>query len=298
MLESARSLYSCPTFIATGVLQQENSCVWMRADGNWGSRDSSADFVGYDWNGFSLAIGGQRQVSDDWFVGGSLSYQTDRLDETGGLTRITSDGLMAALSAKYQAGRLSLMAATTLGYAWHGSRREIPVATATAKADWTMFSFGLHGRAAWRFGTDRVYLEPALELDLAWLDISDYSETGAGAFNLDVHDGSDWIVSATPGLRAGTRVDLSGGSMLDLYGGAGVEFIHSNDLWASARLSGAGAGVGSFSSSIDADGTAARLSAGVRLLSSERLELKLQYDGRLGARETLHGGQARLVYRF
>nr|WP_310522879.1 hypothetical protein [Polymorphobacter sp.] len=297
-IANARALYSCPTFADESTLIRENDCLWLRVEGSWATRDAGSDYAGYDWNSGSLGIGGQRQVADGWFVGGSFGYQTGKLTENGDLASISSDGVSAALSVKHQSGPLSLTVATGIGYAWFDSRRTIPVADLEARASANLFNWGLHGRAAWRFGSERVYLEPAVDFDLVYLDAGNYTETGAGTFNLEVSDGSNWVASITPGTRVGTRIQLGKGREFDLFAGAGVSFLSGNNLEATARFVGSAAVSGNFTTSFETDNTVARLTAGLRFLSGERFEARLQYDGRLSSRETWHGAQARLVLRF
>lgn len=296
-LAQARALYSCPSFSAGTTIISENSCAWFRVDGSWANRDAEQGYAGYAFDAVGLTIGGQKEFREGWFVGGSIGYQEGALREDGGLARIRSDGMVAALSLKHQAGPLALGFATSLGNAWMDSRRFIPVAGATARARFQLFTWGLHGRAAWRFGGPALYLEPELQLSATFIDGASYRETGAGDFTLDVNDASDWVFNILPGARVGTRIDLSEESRLDLFAIAGADIYRGNDLSADARFT-AATGTDRFRTLLDTDGTAARLSAGLRLERGPALELRLQYEGRLSERETWHSAQARLIKRF
>ncbi|WP_374388121.1 hypothetical protein, partial [Sandaracinobacter sp.] len=296
-LAQARALYSCPGFIAGSTLVTESSCAWFRIDGSWANRSAGEGFAGYGFDATSFTMGGQKEIRDGWFLVGSVSYQDGRLYEDGGLVRIRTDGVMAALSVKHQSGPLALGFSTSLGNAWMQSTRTIPVAGARARARFEVLTWGLHGRAAWRFGGPAVYLEPELQLAATFIDAGRYAEDGAPGFDLEVRDGSDWVFNIMPGARVGTRIDLSPGRSMDLFAGAGVDILRSNRLAADARFV-AATGSARFSTSLETDDTAARLSAGLRFDARQSLEVRLQYDGRLSSRETWHGAQARLTWRF
>ncbi len=295
-LAQARGLFSCPSF-DNGTILKETSCIWLRGEGNWANRTAENGYAGYRWNQGGLTMGGQQQVSDHWFVGGSIGYQDGRLNQRDGLVRITSEGVTAAVSAKYQDGPLALGVATGLGRSSQRSQRDILLAAATATARSSLFSWGVHGRAAWRFGGDHFYAEPELHVSATYLDAGHYRESGAGVFDLDVRDGSDWVFNIMPGAKVGTRIDFAKGRGLDLYVGGGVDFILGNSLRADARFV-AASGPDTFTTQLASDRTAARLTGGLRLIFGPKLELKLQYDGRLSARETWHGGQAKLIWKF
>ena len=295
----ARATYGCPTFGGDGTIRTEHGCVWLRAAGNWATRDRDAGFRGYDWSAGTIKLGGQREIGADLFLGGSVGYETGKLHDRLGLTRIESDAVLAAVSLTHQRGPWTLAAAADFGLGWFKSRRSIPLGIGgEARANSTAFNAGLHSRAAYRFAGQRMYLEPAVELDVNYLSLSGYRESGGTPFNLRVRSSHDWVFAATPGARVGTRADIGPGRQLDLHVGAGASFLHGNNFATSAAFTTVSAEAGAFQTRLDNDNVAARLTAGLQLVTVRGFDIQLQYEGRLSSRQTDHGGQAKLTYRF
>lgn len=53
-----------------------------------------------------------------------------------------------------------------------------------------------------------------------------------------------------------------------------------------------------FTTALDNPGTIGRVSAGVDVYTSDRVQLRLQYDGGFADDQTENGGQVRVSYRF
>jgi len=66
------------------------------------------------------------------------------------------------------------------------------------------------------------YLQPTIQFDARWLDVSGKEEGSVAAFNFD---GSDTMFyAATPTLELGTDIPISNIASFRIYGKAGVEF--------------------------------------------------------------------------
>ena len=77
-------------------------------------------------NGFSdfrdnqmlVTVGGQAEVSEDWFLGGSLAYQYDDLKSDNGTVRGTSDTALAAVTLKRVWDNWTFSGAITASAGW------------------------------------------------------------------------------------------------------------------------------------------------------------------------------------
>ena len=294
----ARATYGCPTFADAGTLRTEHGCLWLRTAGVWTDRGRDGGFSGYKWNAGTLQIGGQREVGLDLHLGGSIGYERGRLHDRTGLTRIDSDAVLAAVSLTRQRGPWMLAGAVDVGVGWFDSYRHIPVASGgQAQARSIAFNGGLHLRAPYRLGGPGVYFEPALELDINYLKLDGYREHGFTPFNLRVQSSSEWVLSATPGVKFGTSID-TGGTAIDLYAGVGASFLHGNKLYTRAAFTSVSDGVGDFHIRLDDDSVIARYTAGFQMFTASYFDVRLQYEGRVSGNQTAHGGGARLTYRF
>lgn len=297
--EFARSLYnSCPSFNDASASRQLNSCSWVRVSTLHADHDASGGVAGYNWNSDLIKIGGQYEIASDLFLGGSVAYEKSRLHSDDYLTGVKGRALMTAVALRHQVGRWTLTGAADLGWGRYDSSRHIPVANATAEATPRSFNSGLHFKAAYQMAGARFYVEPALELDAAWSRLRGYSETGAGALNLQVEDARLFTLTATPLVRVGTRFDLKPGMMLETYGEAGVSFISGGDVDSKARFAAAPDEAGGFSTRLQGDNRVLRLSTGVKLYTEKGMDIRAQYDGLFSGSTHSNSAQLRATWRF
>lgn len=127
---------------------------------------------------------------------------------------------------------------------------------------------------------------------------TNYTETGAGEFNLDVDSSESTILTGTPWLKLGRRADLRGGGTLNAYASAGVSLSTGEDFDTTARLASAPPGIGDFTTTLDNPGVVGRLSAGLELFATDRIQLRLQYDGSFAENQSENAGQIRFAYFF
>lgn len=172
-----------------------------------------------------------------------------------------------------------------------------PTAPSTPSASSNAFNSGFHLRTAYRLPIHDFYLEPALELDANYVRIGSYTESGATPFNLKVDALEDVVLAATPDLRIGCPINLRGHSLGNVYAGAGVSFLSGNNFEVDARFAGV-AGNDGFRSTFHNDDIVGRFTAGVQLQVASRIDLRLQYRGRVSSHETENGGEVRLGYTF
>ncbi|PJN94623.1 transporter, partial [Amaricoccus sp. HAR-UPW-R2A-40] len=254
----------------------------------------------FDLDAVTTSIGGQARIDDGLFLGGALGWESSRLDDRRDSTRVEGDSYLAAVSLKRETGPWTLTGAVDLGWGDYDSARKIAFGTTseTAKGSPDAFTAGAHLRAAYEIPRGAWYMEPALDLDLIYVELDSYTESGAGEFNLAVDSADTVVLTGTPWLKLGRRVDLAGGGTLDAFVSGGVSFSSGEDFSTTARLAGAPSGAGDFTTEIDNPSVIGRISAGIDLYATDRLELRLQYDGSFADGQTSNGALFRLSYFF
>ena len=187
---------------------------------------------------------------------------------------------------------------TLLSAAWISGRSLSQVGLGAATATAYAFNTGLHTRTAYSVPIDRLYVEPALELDANYVGVNGYTETGVAPFDLKVNTVESLVFGATPGVRIGSRLTLGPTTAANVYAGAGVSFLHGNTFDVDARFAVAPTNAGGFRSTFKNDSVVGRFTAGIDFQMADAVDLRVQYQGRLSTNQTEHGGQARLVLRF
>ena len=294
-----RGLFSCPTFAGEGTLLQERDCGWGRVSGSYTDQQGSGSNLGYDVKALTTQFGGQKEIADGWFVGGSLAYQRSDLESDHNLTDIDGDGVLAGLVVKRQTGPLTLSAAADGGYGWYDSRRRIDLATATenAKASPTAGNAGLHARASYEVPFQRWYLKPSFELSADYVRTDGFSEDGASPFDLDVDSEDKVIFSATPQIELGGRIDLPGGSILRPHLELGVTAATANNWQPDARFKDETGG-DSFEIESRNPNLIGHLGLGIDMITTAAVDVKLQYDLDVADGYTANAGMLKVGYRF
>jgi outer membrane autotransporter protein len=296
----AQATYSCPRFEDASVFRTQASCGWLRARGSWLDRDASDDDPGFDFEALTTALGGQAEIADDLFLGGAVGWEAGRLRQDDSGTRVKGDAYLGVLSLKRELGAWTLTGAADLGWGDHDSDREIVVGTTreTASGSPDAFNAGLHARAAYQIPRGTWYAEPALDLDLVYVWLDGYTESSAGDFDLEVASTDTVVATGTPWLKLGRRIDFTPGVTLDAFVAAGVSLSTGDDFDADARFADAPSGAGDFTTRLDNPSVVGRLSAGVDLYATDRVHVRLQYDGSFADDRTANGGQVPLSYFF
>jgi outer membrane autotransporter protein len=292
------NLNSCVTFVGHSLLLTEETCGWARIIGSYADRSSSSDTVGFTQKAVTIQAAGQKEFASGWFLAGALAYENSRLDGDGNTARVDGDSALAGLVVKRQSGPVLVSAAADLGYGWYDSKRSITLGDTrlAAKANPDAQNAGLHARAAYEVPFRQFYMRPTLDLHAVYVRMGDYTESGAGPFDLDVNSSDKMFFAAAPMLEFGTRIDLQDGSSLRAFASAGAAFFADNDWRTEARFKGAQAN--GFESDLSMPDMVSRLVLGVEMVTTKHISAKLQYAGELADGYNTHAGIFRVGYIF
>jgi hypothetical protein len=296
----ANAAMSCPQFVGSTAMLREGECIWAGLTGRTSAQAGGDGLSSFRLNTATWQIGGQRALGGGWFLGGSLAYEASRLSTTEGLNGGRGEAGFAAVTTKYQTGPwLFAGAVFGGGGAFNGTRTiTLPGFGAIARGSPTLANAGVMLRATYTLGDEAIYLRPSLTASLVHGASGAYRESGAGVLNLEVSRASSTVAALTPALELGGRVNLADGAVLRLYTTAGVNLLSQGQWRQEARLLAVPADSGRFASVVRTDQVVARLTAGVQLFATERVELRLQYEGEYSQNLTGHGGALTFAYRF
>ncbi|MFO1073622.1 MAG: autotransporter outer membrane beta-barrel domain-containing protein [Geminicoccaceae bacterium] len=293
------NMRSCPTFEGAGLLLQERSCGWGKVIGSDADRDGSSSSPGYDVKALTTQLGGQQEVREGWFLGGSIGYERSDLNGDHGLGDADGDAVLAGVILKRQDGPLLLSGAIDGGYGWYDSTRPVDLATGTehAEASPKAGNAGLHLGASYQLPFARWYLRPTFELSADYARTGSFDEHGAAPFNLDVAAEDKVIFSASPGIELGSRIDLAGGSIVRPYLDLGLTWSSANNWTPDARFADQ-PGSDDFRTEIANPNLIGHLSLGIDMITTASVDIKLQYDLDLASGYTANAGMLKAAYRF
>jgi outer membrane autotransporter protein len=185
------------------------------------------------------------------------------------------------------------------GGEFNGTRSiTLPGFNSIARGSPTLYNAGAMLRATYTLGREEIYLRPSVTASLVHSASSAYRETGAGLLSLDVSSASATVAGLTPALELGGRVSLANGAVMRLYTMAGVSLLSQGQWRQDSRMLGAPTEAGRFSSVVRTDQVVGRFAAGAQVFATDRMELRLQYDGEFSQNLTGHGGSLTFAYRF
>ena len=300
--QRADRLMSCPVFEGDTAMVSQTSCVWAVASGQVFNQTGFAGAYGYGDTAYTYAMGAQKEIAPNWFLGVAAGYEDSLITGNGGsTTSISGSTGWIGASLKYETGPWLFAGAATGSFGTFDSSRLATLGSFGGLAQGTNDLTGVGGRArvAYTFPLDRFYVRPFLDLDLIYTSLSGYTETGAGLLDLQVSGASQWTALATPALEVGTRLDLEGGYVLRGYAKVGATFSTTDGWTSTMRLEAAPASVGGFSVVLPMDDVFGRVGAGVDLMGLKNgISLRAEYEGAFSEHTSRNMGSLRFAVDF
>jgi outer membrane autotransporter protein len=255
--------------------------------------------VGYRSRQVTYQFGTQKEIARDWFLGGSVSYESRNTTSDQGSVDMSTEGFNAGVVLKHQLGQWLLAAALKGGYDRSDVVRDIVLPGGHFQAHSSPESFYLGGRlrAAYEIPMEGWYLKPFADMDFNYANQAAYREKGAGLLDLAVSHGSQLSTMITPGIEIGGRADV-GGTTFRPYLIAGVSFLDSGNWASELRLAEMPRSIAPFTVSTDMPTVYGNLTAGVEILSDKRYEVKAEYGLRGAGNYLSHNATLRLAMHF
>ncbi len=291
---------SCPRFDGDGLFQTEHTCVWGRTIATDADHSASSSSIGYHQSGQTFQLGGQKEVATDWFVGASASADNSSLDTHTVNDSVSGHGWTLGLVAKHQMGDWLVSGAITGGQMSFDSTRQvqIPGVAGTATASYDVNEIGRHSRISRQFLYDSWYLKPYMDLHATHIETGSYVEQGAGPLDLQASSSSTNVLSASPMLEAGTRIDLSHRMTLQAYAGIGATFYNQNNLGASLQFAEAAPGSAAFQVGSDLPTSRFKSTAGLDLGVSDQVDIRFEYSGEFADHYHSNTAALKVTYKF
>lgn len=292
-------LMSCPTLAQSdaNTFVAEGQCAWARVGARQLDFDRTAENIGFRDKAWGGSAGVQFALAPDWF--GSIALGYDRSDiKVDDRASASGDLLHVGAGAKYIHGNWQISAALAGGHASYDVARSAVMPGTNALGNLSLNFLSGRLRTAYVFGTDSSYVKPMVDLDLIGMRRGGLQESGAGPAGLAVQAQTDVLFSVAPAVEIGGRFAYANNSILQPFLRAGVRLFSEDDLKATASFIGSPADVPAFTVTTPLDQWMAEMSAGLEMLSNDRFDARLSYEGRFGENVTQHGGSVKLRARL
>ncbi|WP_156414135.1 autotransporter outer membrane beta-barrel domain-containing protein [Bordetella sp. N] len=297
--KSLNAALSCPVFDGDTANLRETQCTWARITGSRITQSDSSAADGSRQEGLSYRLGGQWEISPNWFFGATGAYNTTSMHTDDRLTAVNGQGGDMSVSLKHQAGPWLLAGALHAGYGSYKSDTLFMVGDDLwrAKNRNDVWTGGLRMRAAYEIAGNDWYVRPYADLDVLHTYMPGYTLRGDGA-TLKSGSMSQWAVAITPTIEAGTRIDAGRYGWLRPYASVGASFLNSSGSNSSVSFSENGSDGISFTSKAALPDRLLNLGAGLQLFSKNKYEVRAEYLAQMGKHFTNQELSLRMAYSF
>lgn len=289
----------CATADKAGADDDEANCGWARIIGGVIDQDSTADASGYRATTGTFQTGAQRQIGEDWHIGGSLAYEMSAFSSNDVNAKLTGNSILGGAYVGYSPGRLLVTAAVDAGYGWFESRRFVAIGdiVGIAQARPEQWHAGAHARVSYQAMMGRAYVQPFAEAHAVHVQTNAFAESGLATFGLAVSRQSDTAVSGSVGIELGSSFALAGGGFVRPFVRAAYQLLNNNDWATRARFADQPGGPG-FEVLTPAPDQLGIFALGVDITDRPDVDFSFQYTPVVGSGYVSHAGVARMAVRF
>lgn len=290
----ADAMMSCGGTETPNAAIREGECVWMQGGYRTLDRDGDSEHFGYEEEAWGISGGVQAALDANWRLGFAGGYERSDLDSQGG--EAEGDHIHSGAVLKYNDGPLLLAGGVSGGYAWYDSERATPFGTSSADPELWYVNGRL--RAAYLFEPGGIYVKPLADLNVTYLRLNDFQESGGGGASLDVEDSEETVVSFSPAVEIGGDAYLGEGAALRPFARVGMTIYSETELGVGAVFDGSPAGAGPFQVTTEIDRVVGDVALGVEYFTGGGLSFRLGYDGRFSDALSSHALNAKAAIAF
>jgi uncharacterized protein with beta-barrel porin domain len=253
--------------------------VWAQPFYSWTDQNERKGVAGYTADSHGLALGADGKVNEQWRIGAALSLAKGEVDgdspvtrnnlevNTYQLTLYATDQLSKATSLNLQAG---------FGVNDNDSSRHIVFGglDRIANGDYTSWHTLLDAELEHRYTvSEKASVASYLRAQYTYVNVEDYTETGAGAINLHMDDNNEDSLVLTVGGRGAYAFTEQ--TKLTGHLGAGYDLMASQS---SVTASFAGGGPTFVTEGLDPASFVLQGGLGLEMLTANGLTVTARYD--------------------
>lgn len=282
--------------------------VWTQAFGQYAEQDERDGVKGYDASTIGAAFGADTQaLHEDLVLGVAVSYAyTDVDSDNANNTETEVNSYQGTLYGEYTLPEDYFVAAN-VSYAYNDidqTRKNVGTGNATATADYDSQQYGAGVSVGKDFDVSYpgyntgFVVTPSVNVDYLYVDVDDYTETGAAGLSLQNVETEEFQV-----LELGVSVDaewtiaVENGGFVKPSLNAGYAFDAINDtVESTASFTGGGA---SFKTEgFEPDEHSFNVGAGLTYEAANNWEVNAKYDFEIKDDYEAHSGLIRAQYSF
>lgn len=202
-LDAAPLLYTPMTELSKGW------SVWGEGFGLFGYQAERNDSFGYVYNTGGVSLGVDKAILDKLTVGLVTGYSHSKVDFNDVFFAGKVNSLDAGLYGSYNPAPWYVDASFIWARNWHDTERFDLFANDTAHAEYYGDIFSLYTGGGYNIDIGKARITPTLSLTYTYYFQEDFTERGAGLFDLDVDAFDSHSLVSRVGLRFAYEFDLN-----------------------------------------------------------------------------------------
>lgn len=293
-LAFADGLMSCDATAARFL--SEGECSWVRAGGRHLEASRTTENIGFTDDVWSASAGAQKEIAPNRFVSFAAGYDNSDQDVDD---RAVADGHVFHAGAAYKQvqGNWLIAGALSGGYASYDTTRLDVLPGVNAGGDARYGFTSARMRAAYLFERESLHIKPMIDVDATAIRRSSFHETGAGGAGLDVEGDTDFMLSIAPAIEIGAEFTPTEGSVLRPFVRAGIRAFSDDELEVSATFYSLPELL-PLTVTTPMDQVMGQVSAGLDVVTGDRFDARVSYDGLFGDRLMQHAGNVKVRMKF
>lgn len=291
------AMLSCTEREGPNAYTREGQCYWAKVTARRLDRDATSRGPGVDETATEISGGVQVKLWDQLRLGLALGWedlQSSTFDQTQRLGKGEGGRFQAGVVVKNQWGPINAYLNVAGSWANYDLDRYVglPGIGNLAEADQDVTSLVTRLRLSYLMDAGPWYVKPLVDIAATHIRLGGYTETGAGVANLAVAGTRDWIFSVTPAIEAGFQIGSADGTIFRPYARAGVTLLDTDEVAVSTSFA-AAPGV-PFTIKGRVEDVYGDVEAGVHVLTTQGINMRLNYEGRFGEDSRQHAGSLKL----
>jgi Autotransporter beta-domain len=298
----SNAMLSCASRDQPYKFSREDTCYYAKFTARKLDRDATATSAGHEERGYEVMGGAQVNLGGNLRGGIAFGYEDtsgDTFSNTQKLGKSEGDRVHAGIVLKNQWGPINAYLNIAGSFGSYDHTRFVNLGGFTnALGEQDVVSGLVKLRLSYLNDMGSWYVKPMVDVGATYVDLDGYSETGAGAFNLRIASHSDWLFSVSPAIEIGGEIADGSGTLYRPFIRGGVTVFDKDDMTTSANFAGAPVGVAGFTVKSELDNVFGEVAAGVQVLTSSGVNMKLEYEGRFGEHTTQNAGTIKVTLPY
>jgi len=286
----------------TGMLPagvDERWGFFVKGNAVYGDQKDRPDVTGYDFTNMGITIGSDYRFTKSFIAGFMLGLNTSRANVDSIGSKVKMDGYNLGTYGTYYKDNFYIDGSLSWGLTNYDNTRRIVFPgidrTATSSPDGNQLT--LYGGTGYDFRKNNWIITPNMSLQYAKLNINSYTESGAGALNLDVDKQNTESLQGNIGGRLSCIFKTDRTTLIpSIRISYGYEFLRDSQNITSRLVQGSSP----FSiETLSPDRSSLTLGAGISAFNKDNISVYINYDAQIGeSRYIAHSVNAGLRVGF